>query len=341
MEKYFYSPSVPEYVKQDFERFGYRFSTTSDYFSQNIILYERDIPLLIANFDRINQNKFVIIIDHHFVHHDNLKKIDKMLLDKNIWLIGTQYLAPVYKNLKTASIGSSELWCKHDIMKYLIDKWQQTRVIDDCKPFLLLSAKGTMVYHQERNDFINLLKKNIKGKILDIDSSSGEKLWDRKTEFDNWLEVKFGKRNMLGGFGSGLPRFDLYDKTSTEIVLETIYDTDTVHLSEKTWRPIACRVPAIFLLNASNIKYFKKLGYRLSYNDFYDSLLQIRSYDQLMECVLKHIDRIDMDLLQKDADYNYNHFWRYHNQWQDHVPQLKMVFEHAPIEEIFDRLKDI
>lgn len=340
MTDYFYSSDIPDYIKQDFDRYGYHFDTTSEVFDKNIIFYEREIPFVLKNIDRLKQKKIIIIIDHHFVYHSVLKKLDDTVIKGNVWLIGTQYLAPLYNNLQTTSIGSSELWCKHDVMKYVIDRWLKCRTPNQSKQYLLMASQGTMPYHVRRNNFVEELKQNMKDKLFDFQTLRGDKLWDKKREFENWIEQTFGNRNMLGGFGSGLPRFDLYDQISAELVLETVYETKTVHLSEKTWRPIACRVPAVFLLNSTNIKHLKELGYKLS-SFIYEKLKMINSYEEMMALLREELDNLDHDQLRQDAEYNYNHFWRYHSVWTDFVPNLKQIFGYAPIEEIAERLNQV
>ena len=61
-EKYYYSPSIRDYIKQDFERFGYQFDTVKDIktnLDKNLILYENDIKFCIDNIESFNiSNKF-------------------------------------------------------------------------------------------------------------------------------------------------------------------------------------------------------------------------------------------------------------------------------------------
>lgn len=334
-----YYSSVPDYVKQDFDRYGYHFEDCKDPFNTNVIFYEHDIPFIIENIEQLKHNKHIIIIDHHFVQHNRLLKLDSLVEKDTVILIGTQYVKQLYKNLTTLQIGSSELWCKHDVMKYVIDSWITKRKWSVSNPWLLLSAHGTMPFHKSRNHFIDNLKIKLGNKIF-TNPTTGPDLWDRKREFDDWIEETFGNRNMLGGFGSGLPRFDFYDATSAELVLETIYETETVHLSEKTWRPIACKVPALFLLNSANLKYLNDLGYKTS-STFYKELEQCKNYTDVLLLITAQIDKQDFTILQQDAEYNYNHFWRYHSVWSDYVPNLKKVFGHSPIEDISIRLNKV
>ena len=179
------------------------------------------------------------------------------------------------------------------------------------------------------------------GKILTKQTLLTDQLVDKKKDLENWLHDNFQNRNMLGGYGNGLPNFKLYDMTSAEIVVETIYETETVHISEKTWRPIACGFPALFLLNPANLDYLSSLGYRLSSHEFYTKLQSCQSYDDVFDVLQDAIRGLDHGVLLSDAEYNFNHFWRFHSEWTDFVPQLKNIFGYSPIEMLGHKINEL
>lgn len=346
-ENFYYTPSMRDYIKQEFERFGYRFDTVNDIktnLDKNLILYENDIKFCIDNIASFNasSNFFIIIVDHHYAYHEAMTKLDNIASHRQFFFLGTQYLKPLYKNIKTYSLGSSEDWCRHDFIKYLVDEWHKERKPKIEKSFLFLSAKSQMSSHLERNAMIDKIKLQFHDEILQIPSTDQGTLMDKKFEFDKWMTETFASNNnMLGGFGNGLPRFDLYDRTACEIVLETIYSTDTIHLSEKTWRPIACGQPAIYLINQSNIERLESLGYVLEPTAFYNKLRKAKDLDHVFDILKQSLEEIKNTDLSLTTQKNFNHFWRYRSIWSDYVPSLTAVFGYCKVEELSKRLKNI
>lgn len=58
--------------------------------------------------------------------------------------------------------------------------------------------------------------------------------------------------------------FDIedYENTDIEIVLETLFDDQRIHLTEKILRPIACGQPFILTGTAGSLKYLKRYGFQ-------------------------------------------------------------------------------
>ena len=53
-----------------------------------------------------------------------------------------------------------------------------------------------------------------------------------------------------------------YDSTEIEVVLETLFDDDRLHLTEKSLRPIACRQPFILVATHGSLQYLKEYGFK-------------------------------------------------------------------------------
>ena len=64
-----------------------------------------------------------------------------------------------------------------------------------------------------------------------------------------------------------------YAQTGIEIVLETLFDDDRWHLTEKALRPIACGKPFMLVATAGSLKYLRSYGFE-TFDDFIDE-----SYD--------------------------------------------------------------
>ena len=83
-----------------------------------------------------------------------------------------------------------------------------------------------------------------------------------------------------------------YITSNIEIVLETLFDDDRLHLTEKTLRPIACRQPFILMATHGSLEYLRHYGFE-TFGDLIDE-----SYDNIidpverMAAVVKEMKRI-------------------------------------------------
>jgi hypothetical protein len=110
-----------------------------------------------------------------------------------------------------------------------------------------------------------------------------------------------------------------YESTDIEIVLETLFDDQRWHLTEKTLRPIALGQPFILAGTPGSLKYLREYGFR-TFADLWDE-----SYDMMtdsqerMNKITEIMKRISswspeekikkMDLARVIADYNRRHFF--------------------------------
>ncbi len=70
-----------------------------------------------------------------------------------------------------------------------------------------------------------------------------------------------------------------YRRTNAEIVLETLFDDDRLHLTEKTLRPIACGQPFILAATVGSLEYLRSYGFE-TFNGLIDE-----SYDTVQDPV--------------------------------------------------------
>lgn len=68
---------------------------------------------------------------------------------------------------------------------------------------------------------------------------------------------------------------DDYNSTDIEVVLETLFDDNRLHLTEKSLRPIACAQPFIIAGTAGSLEYIRNYGFK-TYNQLWDE-----QYDQI------------------------------------------------------------
>jgi hypothetical protein len=115
--------------------------------------------------------------------------------------------------------------------------------------------------------------------------------------------------------------FDLtdYENTNIEVVLETLFDDERLHLTEKTLRPIACGQPFILLATAGSLEYLQRYGFKTFnniWNEEYDLIQdpaeRLNSIVELMHeianwdtatCKLKLVQA------QEVAEYNKQYFF--------------------------------
>lgn len=68
-----------------------------------------------------------------------------------------------------------------------------------------------------------------------------------------------------------------YQNTRFEIVLETVYDDQRLHLTEKILRPIACGQPFVLMSTPGSLAYLRSYGFK-TFGDYWDE-----SYDNITD----------------------------------------------------------
>lgn len=110
-----------------------------------------------------------------------------------------------------------------------------------------------------------------------------------------------------------------YSRSAIDIVLETLFDDERVHLTEKTLRPIACGKPFILSSTPHSLKVIRNYGFQTfdtiwdeSYDNETDSLRRMFKIIQLMKSIknLPSGKKLKMFKQAHDiAQYNKNHFF--------------------------------
>jgi hypothetical protein len=111
-----------------------------------------------------------------------------------------------------------------------------------------------------------------------VDPDLGTKIADHAFANATWkpnvdLEKYFSKSQSSSNFSAHID-FDDYANTAIEVVLETLFDDDRLHLTEKTLRPIACGQPFILAATHDSLDYLKSYGFQ-TFDSVWDE-----SYDQ-------------------------------------------------------------
>jgi hypothetical protein len=91
---------------------------------------------------------------------------------------------------------------------------------------------------------------------------------------DQTLENYFPLANLDSNSSADFATDD-YNNTEIEVVLETLFDDDRLHLTEKSLRPIACGQPFILASTHGSLQYLRSYGFK-TFGDIWDE-----SYDQI------------------------------------------------------------
>ena len=110
-----------------------------------------------------------------------------------------------------------------------------------------------------------------------------------------------------------------YQSTEIEVVLETLFDDDRLHLTEKSLRPIACRQPFILAATHGSLQYLRDYGFKTfdsiwdeTYDTIEDPYQRMQAIIQLMLEINSRSDdqqRNDTERIQQIADHNHKHFF--------------------------------
>jgi len=129
-----------------------------------------------------------------------------------------------------------------------------------------------------------------------------------------------------------------YQTTNLEIVLETLFDDDRLHLTEKTLRPIACGHPFILVATQGSLEYLRSYGFKTFHNIIDETYDTIADPAQRLEAVLIEMKRVATlphdakqqvyDSLRSIAAYNQQRFFstEWHNQL---INEFKQNFDGA------------
>jgi hypothetical protein len=112
---------------------------------------------------------------------------------------------------------------------------------------------------------------------------------------------------------------DDYNATNIEVVLETLFDDNRIHLTEKSLRPIALAQPFILVSTTGSLEYLRSYGFKTFGNvwdESYDAVKDPEHRLVTIADIMKQIDEWDLATRRKKlaeaqdiADYNQEHFF--------------------------------
>ena len=106
-----------------------------------------------------------------------------------------------------------------------------------------------------------------------------------------------------------------YVNAEVSVVLETVFDSCKIHLTEKTLRPIACGHPFLLAAGPGSLEYIKNYGFKTfspwideSYDLEIDSLTRLEKIIKSMKQI-QNLTEFEKNKLKAIAKYNKEHFF--------------------------------
>jgi hypothetical protein len=138
--------------------------------------------------------------------------------------------------------------------------------------------------------------------------------WQPQNRLEHYVQPTAADSSASGDFCS-----DDYRITEVEVVLETIFDDDRLHLTEKSLRPIACGQPFILASTHGSLKYLRDYGFKTfdtvwdeSYDDIRDPFERMQAIVAVMREISTWNDqkrRKNFERLNEISRFNQNYFF--------------------------------
>lgn len=125
--------------------------------------------------------------------------------------------------------------------------------------------------------------------------------------------------NKTSSVYSAVVEHDDYNQTDIEVVLETLFDDDRLHLTEKSLRPVALGQPFILLATHGSLEYLRQYGFK-TYSDIWseeydaitDPMARMKAIVKLLQDIASWSPAVRKEKLkqaQTIAEYNKNYFF--------------------------------
>lgn len=285
--------------------------------------------LLVEALKQGTLRSLVIFNTHVFLlDSQTLDELDNLSKKFDIHLLAQGYYAKQYANLRVHHFEMEEHFISHHVNLLLTNRLQSRKKVQ--KTFLMQIVNKDNF----RNTVIDAVAKSgIQADVLTPSAKTSSELISLKENFFKNIKTDYGNNldimSALDGFGSGLPNFELYEKTFCEIVAETLNLSGHAYMfTEKTFRPIAFGVPIIFLGSQDMYKTLLQYGYKFYDENFYqhwhDTKLSLSDKVKHLISFLQHIKESvgARSQMQSVAETNMQVFWNerklyYYKNWND------------------------
>lgn len=199
--------------------------------------------------------------------------------------------------------------------------WQGTR--EYRVKFAEMLVQNNLV--ESCNTAFNVIDPNLKIHYNDYNFNNID--WKPTIQFEN----VFDPNTFSSSYSADFNLSD-YEKTQIEVVLETLFDDQRLHITEKTLRSIACGQPFILAATHGSLKYLKNYGFKTfdslwdeTYDSIVDPLERLNFILNLMKSITHWNESEKKEKIiraQKIADYNKKHFFS-DNFFQMIIDELK------------------
>lgn len=302
-----------------------------------------NLNLLHEHHDRFH-SKIILVTEHPWEYEKELSQINNFLKEKNNknfikFFQNSEGIYDQYTMMECGELQSSESWFQHDFIFYIVNHWLQVKKQQKKHRFLYLGGGRKDEFRQ---NFLH--RASMIADLLSLKISSKynvDELYQRTKDIKKIIHEKFNGANFIGGFGNGIPPFDLYEESQIEISIETMHLKNYCHITEKTWRPFLCKMPVIILMGEGNYKTLLNMDYKIPFKEFYLKYFSIDNLDEKIKYFLDFLiqNRDNNEFYENAtiaANYNFEHFWnrRSKKSWKDLIYQQKKIFGFSPLEEL-------
>lgn len=169
------------------------------------------------------------------------------------------------------------------------------------KDFLVYARAWTGA-RQYRLNFLNHIKqqdlaKKSKINFSAVDNDIHYSTLAKDLQIDLDFEQHFSPNVLPSSASADYCRQD-YEQCAFELVLETVFESSRIHLTEKTLRPIACGKPFLLAAGPSSLKLLKRYGFETFapwIDESYDSEPDINLRTNLIVAEMKRLCNLDVD----------------------------------------------
>lgn len=119
------------------------------------------------------------------------------------------------------------------------------------------------------------------------DHAYANKKWQPAHALESYFDPSTADASASADFCTGD-----YQSTQIEVVLETLFDDDRIHLTEKSLRPIACGQPFILVATHGSLQYLRDYGFKTFdtvWDESYDSIADPYNRMQAILAVMQDI----------------------------------------------------
>ena len=158
-----------------------------------------------------------------------------------------------------------------------------------------------------------------------------------KFRISTCLEEYLPINNFVSGSSADYVAQD-YQSTAIEVVLETLFDDDRLHLTEKSLRPIACAQPFMLMATANSLEYLRSYGFKTFTGLIDESYDLIHNPIDRMQAIVVEMQRISAmpSNEKKQLYYNLNNIAKQNQQrffskqfHQQVVKEYQINLDHA------------